>query len=230
MDREDILAKVKKCLDLAKSGNENEAAAAMRQARKLMDLHALSETEVLAVGAGQSTAKSAVANIPPSWENQLANRIGRAFGCRVIFSQGLCQGQWIFVGIPPNHEIAAYSMDVLYRQLRRARTEFMGAKLKRFKKANKTRRADLFCEAWVYAACAQLTKAAASEAETAVIDAYMQTHFSNLGELRPVNRNAGRDIDHKDAAAIEAGRSAGSNAELHRGVGAAAAPLMLGGA
>jgi hypothetical protein len=35
MDRETALTKIKKCLALAKSSNEHEAAAAMRQAQKL---------------------------------------------------------------------------------------------------------------------------------------------------------------------------------------------------
>ena len=35
---EKILEKIKKCLRLAKSSNENEAAAAMRQAQKLLSL------------------------------------------------------------------------------------------------------------------------------------------------------------------------------------------------
>lgn len=227
--REDILAKVKKCLDLAKSANEHEAAAAMRQARKLMDLHALNDTEVLAAGAGQSKANSAVEATPTAWEDALAGRLGRAFGCRVVFQPGFFdrRAQWLFIGIPPNHEIAAYSFDVLYRQLRKARTDFIGAKLKRFKRSNKTRRADLFCGAWVYAACAQLTMPSISEAERSVIDAYMKTKFHNLGELKSVDRNAGRPRDDKDFAAIAAGDDAGRSAELNRGVGAAAAPRML---
>lgn len=228
--REDILAKVKKCLDLAKSGNEHEAAAAMRQARKLMDMHALSDAEVLAAGAGQSASKGTVSYTPPSWENQLAGRIGRAFGCNVVFERSWAAGaQWLFIGIPPNHEIAAYSFDVLYRQLRRSRAVFMAAKLKRFKKANKTRRADLFCDAWVYSACSSLTPPSASDAEKAAIDAFIETHHGKLGELRSVDRNAGREYDEKDVAAIDAGRNAGRNAALNRGVGAAAAPLMLEG-
>lgn len=231
MNREEILSKVKKLLDLAKSSNEHEAASALRQARKMMDLHALTDTEVLAAGAGQSSANSAVEATPSVWEDALASRIGRAFGCKVVFRQGFWdrRGQWLFIGIPPNHEIAAYSFDVLYRQLRKARNEFIGAKLKRFKKANKTRRADLFCEAWVYQACAQLTMPSISDAERAVIDAYMKTTFHKLGDLKAVDRNAGRARDDKDYAAIAAGGAAGRSAELNRGVGAAAAPLMLEG-
>lgn len=229
-NRDDILAKIKKCLDLAKSGNEHEAAAAMRQARKLMDMHALSDTEVLAAGAGLSSSRSAATGRPSAWEERLAARIGRAFSCRVVFSGNFFgPSNWRFIGIPPNHEIAAYSFDVLYRQLRKARVDFIGAELKRFKKANKTRRADLFCDAWVYAACAQLTNPSASDAEAAVIDAYMQTHFGELTDLQTNDRNAGRNLTERDHDAYNAGSAAGRNAELNRGVGAAAAPLMLEG-
>ena len=37
-----ILDKIKKCLVLASSANEHEAAAALRQAQKLMEAHGIS--------------------------------------------------------------------------------------------------------------------------------------------------------------------------------------------
>lgn len=45
-DREKALDKIRKCLALGKSPNEHEAAAALRQAQKLMAMHSLSEEDV----------------------------------------------------------------------------------------------------------------------------------------------------------------------------------------
>lgn len=46
MDREKALNRIKKCLALSKSPNEHEAAAAMRQAQKLMEAHGICEEDV----------------------------------------------------------------------------------------------------------------------------------------------------------------------------------------
>lgn len=46
MDREKAVDRIRKCLALSKSPNEHEAAAALRQAQKLMKAHGISEDEV----------------------------------------------------------------------------------------------------------------------------------------------------------------------------------------
>ncbi len=46
MTRDKALAKIKKCLALGRSTNPHEAAAAMRQAQKLMAEHGLNDTDV----------------------------------------------------------------------------------------------------------------------------------------------------------------------------------------
>ena len=46
MKNEKVLEKIKKCLRLAKSSNPHEAAAAMRQAQKLMEKYNLTERDV----------------------------------------------------------------------------------------------------------------------------------------------------------------------------------------
>lgn len=226
-DRDDILAKIQKCLSLAQSGNEHEASAALRQARKLMDLHQVSDAEMLAAGVAEARGKSGAIRSPAMWENHLAGYIAKVFGCRLIFSQGWSESEWLFIGCPPSHQVAGYSFEVLYRQAKKARAEFIKTELKRYKKANKVRRADLFSEGWVRSACALVAPSQLSEAAAEAIEAYMQLKHPELGSLQANDRNAGRALSHKDEAAFHAGNRAGRAAELHRGVGAAAAPLML---
>ena len=52
MDRAKLLSKIEKCLRLSKSSEPHEAAAALRQAQKMMELHGISEAELGAVGYG----------------------------------------------------------------------------------------------------------------------------------------------------------------------------------
>jgi len=227
--RDDILAKIRKCMDLAKSGGEHEAAAALRQAQRLMEMHQVSSAEMLAAGVGESRAKSGAVARPAKWESGLAGRVAGAFGCKLIFIRSYWDlAHWLFVGVAPANEIAAYSFEVLLRQALKARGEFIATTLKRIKKSNKTRRADLFSESWVYAACANVAAPTPPEGAESAIDAHMQLHHPSLGELDVADRNAGRNLSAKDEAAWVAGRLSGRGARLHAGV-ATTTNLMLEG-
>ncbi|WP_418648853.1 DUF2786 domain-containing protein [Thauera butanivorans] len=231
-NRDDILDKIRKCMALAQSGSEHEAATALRQAQRLMELHKISQAEMLAAGVHESKSKACAVARPAAWESDLATHIAAAFGCKLIFSSsswGWGEAQWVFIGLPPANEIAAYSLEVLLRQALKARREFIGSTLKRTKKkANKTRRADLFSAGWVHTACAQVGALTPPEGATEAIQAYIQLKHPSLGELSTTDRNAGRNWSDKDQDAYHAGRSAGRGAQLHQGVGANK-PLMLGG-
>lgn len=99
-DRSKILDKIKKCLALSASSNEHEAEAALRQARKLMEAHGITDLDVQAAEADERRAKSGAKNQPSNWETMLACKIADAFGCRVIFSGGFWSrpGEWCFIG------------------------------------------------------------------------------------------------------------------------------------
>lgn len=229
-DRDNILEKIRKCMALSKSANEHEAAAALRQAAKLMEMHQVSHTEMLAAGVSEVSVKAGVISRPPAWESHLAGSIANVFGCRVIFRESFVRSTWDFIGLQPANEVAAYSFDVLFRQAKKARKEFMDANLKRFKKANKVRRADLFSQGWVLSACRAVSRLTPMEGAKEAIQAHMDLKYNNLGKLDSVDRNKGRSLSRKDEMALDAGFSAGLNAQLNKGVSAGAAPLMLGSA
>lgn len=227
--RDDILEKISKCMALAKSGSEHEAAAALRQARKLMELHQVSHAEMLAAGVSEATAKSGATVRPAEWESRLAGYMARVFACELIFSVSWMKGSvWTFIGLPPANAVAAYSFEVLYRQARKARQEYIATTLKRFKKANKVRRADLYSLGWVQAACSNVAALTPVEGAAEAIDAYMQIKHADLGQLDTTDRNKGRNLSEKDEAAYYDGRSSGRGAQVHAGVGAHN-PLMLEG-
>lgn len=228
-NRDDILDKIRKCMALAKSGSEHEAATALRQAQRLMELHKVSQAEMLAAGVRESKAKSGALSRPADWEAELAAHIAAAFGCKLIYSPDWRQAWWVFIGLPPADEIAAYSLDVMLRQALKARREFIDGALKRTKKrTNKTRRADLFSAGWVRTACAQVGALTPPEGAAEAIEAHLQLKHPHLGQLSTTDRNAGRNWSERDQDAYHAGRSAGRGAQLHQGVGANK-PLMLEG-
>lgn len=218
-DRDKIIDKIKKCLALSASSNEHEAEAALRQARKLMETHGVSELDVQAAEAEERRAKAGADMRPANWEAMLAGKIADAFGCRVIFSGGWKGGEWCYIGCGAAPEVAHYAFTVLLRQARRARAEHIKGRLKRCKAATKTRRADLFSDGWVRGVAITITTFAGGEQQDAAIDAYVGKHYPSLRDLNARSRNDGRATlrDH-EYADYAAGGNAGRDAQLNRGV------------
>lgn len=116
-----ILDKIKKCLALASSANEHEAAAALRQAQKLMEQHGLTDQDVLASQASEAGAKAGAVTKPAQWEATLAARIANAFGCELVFSRRTwTTAEWRFIGAGSAPEVATYAYQVLLRQAPRS--------------------------------------------------------------------------------------------------------------
>lgn len=230
MDKQKVLAKIKKCLALAKSANEHEAAAALRQARKLMDEYQVSDAEVLAAGAHETDAISGAKTRPAAWECQLVNVVADAFGCERIFVSTRVAGAWRFIGCDAAPEIAAYAFAVLVRQAKAARADYAKASLKRCKPAIRVARSDMFCQGWVGSVSRMVGRFAANEAQQEAIDAFKATNYPELESLKGRDRNAGkgslRDHQYKD---LIAGSSAGKDAKLDRGVNGTSQPWAIAG-
>lgn len=72
MDHKKALDKIKKLLRLANSSNPHEAAAAMRQARALMEKHQLDQTDVDIADIEEHGTRSGSKMKPALWESRLA--------------------------------------------------------------------------------------------------------------------------------------------------------------
>ena len=227
--RKKMIDKIKKCLALSASSNTHEAAAALRQARKMMDEHNITDLDMQVSGVGERRAKAGAQNRPSNWETMLASKIADAFGCRVIFSGGAWarSGEWRFIGCE-SLEVAHYAFTVLHRQAKRLRAEHIKATLKRCKPATKTRRADLFCEGWVRAVAGAISNYCGTEREHAAIDSYMEKNYPILRHMDATDRNAGRrGLPAREWDDYTAGNRAGKSAVLNRGVGGVDQRLAL---
>lgn len=218
--KDEIIDKIKKCLALSQSANEHEAAIALRQAQRLMAAHDISDLDVLAAGASEARAKSGATSKPASWEARLSGIVADVFGCRVIFMGGA--GEWNYIGCGVVPELAKYAFDVMFRQAKRARTDYIANRLKRCKPATKTRRADLFSAGWVDVAAGKISAYAGSAQQIDAIEAYVGQHYPELSDLSATNRNKGKSLRNHEIGDLYAGRILGSDADLNRGVGNAA--------
>lgn len=220
-DRDRIIDKIRKCLALASSSNEHEAAAALRQARKLMDSHAIDDQDILAAQAGEANARSTATKHPPAWEASLASLVSSAFGCGVLFTSGYWsrRATWTFIGCGAASEIARYAFTILLRQVKTARQEHIRTRLKRCKPETKTRRGDLFCEGWIRGIRRQVGEFAGCPEQHNAVTAYIATRYPELGSLQPRDRNDGRRLPDHEVNDFRSGADASRNTQLYQGVG-----------
>lgn len=222
MDRETALQKIRKCLALAKSSEPHEAAAAMRQAQKLMQQFGIEHPEIQAASISEEWSRSGASKTPPRFEVHLASLICDTFGCAMIFkrqlskSQCAIEGGYAFIAAAPIPEIAAYTFTVLRRQLLKARTEYIKTALKRHTK-NKTAAADLFCHGWVRAVHRQVQQIVITPEQTDAINAYKRVNYAETSTLKTREReiSGGGNTD----AHVRNGFLEGRNARLNRAVG-----------
>lgn len=222
-NRENIIRKIKKCLALSASSNEHEAAAALRQAQKLMEQFNISDLDVQASEVGEKRARAGAIKSPANWESGLASRVADAMGCQIVFRRNYLKGygEWSFIGSGVMPEVADYAFKVLFRQCKAARAEHIKARLKRCKHATKTRRADLYCEGWVLSVAGKINAFAGNDTNKAAVEAYMATHYPTLSDLKSRDRNEGRNLRDHEYDDVVAGQRAGRDAQLNRGVGGA---------
>ncbi len=227
MTRDQAIDKIKKCLRLGKSSNQHEAAAALRQASKLMQQFQLSDEDVRGHQASHASANAGAGCNPPLWETRLANIVAGAFGCEVIFSSkpvtrttagGWCvhtgkhKGEWWFVGCDGAEQVAQYAFTVLVRHARRARAEHIAQRLKRCGPRSRTERADLFCLAWVAAVRGKLEAFAGRESNTRAIKAYVQSKGWRLSAVSVAPRSA---LSPRTFGDWSAGNAAGASVDLN---------------
>ncbi|MDP3875876.1 MAG: DUF2786 domain-containing protein [Methylobacter sp.] len=212
-----IALKIAKCLALANSDNAAEAETAKRQAEALMAKYNLTSGDVAAANVHEKISKSGGKYNPPLYLCALSDVVATAFGCQAVFQPG---GGWRdsvmkFIGIGIKPELASYTFDVLRRQINNDRTEYSKT-LKRFKRANKIRMADLFCDAWVSRVSLQVRAFAGSPAEKEAIAAYKQQRFGS--KLKTDDRTGHTPQGYRDYDALIAGRHAASDVSLHKPV------------
>lgn len=224
MDRDTALEKVKKCLALAGSSNPHEAAAAMRQAQKLMQLFDISETDI-SISDVKEEGVSACDNSLRTWEAAMANMIAAAFSCGVFVKHGQRWTQscrlkrfvdWTFYGVGAAPTVAAYAFKVLSRQCLRDRQVFIATQSKRIKQSTKTARGDAFAMAWVHSVQALVDRLADNERNDALLAEYIEKTHPAMGEVKPPARHLSRYVN---SDSYVEGARAGRRARLEKGVG-----------
>lgn len=219
MNREAALKKVLKCLRLAKSSNPNEAATALRHARRLMEEFGITESDAASAEYTEAISKTCArgTNVAPSI-GLLINVIADGFRCESVAhvrrtSWGSPHSITVeFVGRGADPTIAAYAFDCMRRQLDRDRRNHIARVRKR---ANREARGEEFAWGWVLAVEHLFPAAELSEDESMALRAALEARHPVMQKLKPREMGKGGKVSEND---FGAGWEAGEKARLHAGV------------
>lgn len=221
MELEDAIRRIQKCLALSKSSNAGEAAAAMRQAQKLMTAFNLEPEHVGMLVIEIHEAKSIACTKPPQWEVWLAAIIGKAFGCRAVHHRGWfdkarnrdgAKGKYIFIGPKAQSMTAAWTMDMLRNAIVKGRSDHVASRPGLHGLKERMASGNTWAEAFVTGVSAKVERFAQPEDTQAAIDRRVEelTGGSQFNKKNVTKRAKGDLYDANQ------GLKAGKEAQINR--------------
>jgi len=193
----------------------------MRQAQKLMEKHGISKEDVSISDVGTATAKAGAGKRPPTHIVMMADMVAGAFGAGVTYCSLHDGHKWTgvveFYGVGSVAEVAGYAFEVLGRQLKRDRSNYLASLNKRLKRGTKVRRCDLYAQAWIYEVSKQVTMHKRSDAESSIIEMYKAKRWNT--PLKTVqDRDNTKRANVRDQDAFLKGLQDGKKVSFHQGV------------
>lgn len=126
MDKNKIIDKIKKCMALGSSSNANEAAAALRQAQKMMNMHGLTEDDIEGSNFKNDTVECPIqANKKtPVHLSKFVGIIMKAFQVKAVIETNVrvSDSSYRVRYFGPNHRVtmALYAHVVIFRAMEAA--------------------------------------------------------------------------------------------------------------
>lgn len=177
-----ILSKIMKLFALSKSDNANEAAVALKKAKILMDAHNINLSEVSSSENVNEVRSRFKTKSVKSYEAALISNIAHLFNCEwLLYTDS--RTSILFIGEASNASVASYVFEVMNKKLLSARKNYTETSLKRFKKVNKTKHADMYCQGWVSGVIKPILRLAYSYEVSEAVTKYMDKAFN--GTITP---------------------------------------------
>lgn len=147
MDKDIVVGRVRKLLNLSTSTNEHEAVAAAAKAQELLSKYNLKMSEIpnhdqSAMKAEESRVR--VRKMADEWMYVLSDYTAKAFDCDYYHTSGV-YGHMVFIGVGADSEVCAWTYEYIYTQLKRMVTKKYG----RLTKSNRLKR-ESYLRAAVY--------------------------------------------------------------------------------
>lgn len=232
---DNVMRKIRKCLALSASSNEHEAAAALRQAQKLMEAYGVTEAGLAGDEVGTADAESQRCTQPAVWEHRLAHMVASVFGCKLVFARGRfvesnrgasTRGRFIYIGLKTHVELAVYAHDVLRRQIEKGRSRYLndnGDWLRT--RGRKIAAGSAYCEGYIANVRSKVSELVVSPLHQQAIEAKKAELLgpNGGGILKGANRGF-------DADAYWQGHNDGKNASLYKPMNGGSEQALIGGA
>lgn len=233
---ERAIRKIKHCLALSQSANENEAATALRQAQALMRKYRLTEMDVKLSDVGEVESQFSRNERRPAWDLQLSASVAAVFNCSSLRVREWCNTKHrmveraSFIGVTPSQHIALYAYEALLTKLKLARKQYAaGVRSGKYRSSYTAETAgDHFALAWVAQVYGKLLalvpqcdddhNATSDSRELVAVQSQDKTliaeYLSNISITKP---RKSPDIELDPDAQI-AGMLAGRDVDLHAGI------------
>jgi len=212
-DRSKILDKIEKCMRLSKSSEPHEAAAALRQAQKMMKMHGISEGELDAHGYANEKVSCPIqaGKAIPLHLTVLVNIIQDTFGVISIVERERRVSDLSFAiryfGRADRVQLACYTHTVVFRAMMGAWAAYLRAHPElRGQRGARTG----FLVGWLQAIKAQIIALAITDDEMTKMMALMESHYG-----RPLVKGKTNNMS-VDRNVVAAGRESGTSFTLHR--------------
>ncbi|HBD1844130.1 TPA: DUF2786 domain-containing protein [Salmonella enterica] len=214
-----LVGLVRKLLELSRNNsNAHESGLALRRAQQLMAKYGINEldAELSSIREAETHFAPSEAEKVPAWMERLVWVANHAFGCRAYYSWKEKEGNYrrivVFYGFNERPAIAAYSFEVLSRQLMTAASSYLKTQNKRLKLSTRRARAEQFRAGWVDGVHRVIGVYSIPENENRL----MMHWLNGKGFEKAIIRDA-RECRGADIARMR-GYEAGQNARLHQGV------------
>jgi hypothetical protein len=132
MEKSKVLDKIQKCLRLSKSPNANEAAAALRQAQKLMAAHGISEEDITLAGYASAAVDCPIQvnrKYVPHILLKLVDLMKKAFAVQAVIDHNLRVSDYSYqiryFGPTTRVHMAEYAHQVVYRAMEASWRQFL---------------------------------------------------------------------------------------------------------
>jgi len=180
MDRNKAIDRIRKCLALSKSPNEHEAAAALRQAQKLMQAHGIDPDEVeLSVYVSDFVDHNdyEFARRKPMIIVCVCAIMTKAFGVQVVWEASPTGKHRIrYFGKKANVLLATHAHTVVYRAVNRAWSQYL--KEKPWVKGVRNARAS-FVHGWCSQVAEKVADLSPDEEEKEKLDRKKREHYGH---------------------------------------------------
>ena len=206
MTDDKTLDKIKKMLVLGKDSDSAESATALKMAAKLMKKHNLSQTDITLSDINEVRVKSKFSvSKPKSHEVAVYRIVEKAFGVRMYFvpAQSWEQDNWgryTMVGPTDQLAIAEYTVQVLIRNMVKARIDFLKTVPSMLSRSERSAEGDTFARHWANAIARMVHEFAnpddVDRAMKDMVEAETGGHRSRSG----AKRGSTREIDSNHTA------------------------------